>query len=432
MRRSNGSANRYNVQEVLGKIGFSASEGMLGIAFSGAEMATIDDIYDGVSRLRDRVGGLPPGGYKVDALRRCGIDVPVPLNGGSAMVDKADLHDYLDAAVRYLDATRRNCGNVGNGHLPDFQEFLGSQWEAESPHDDGFLLPGLTGREAEQPWKTMRLSDEQLEAAWKNYRSTRSDDYRNRLMEHYLRIVKENAERMKLKLPEEVERDDLISAGFDGLRDAIETFDPGRNVKFETYAGKRIRGAMLDALRQKDWVPRLVRAKASQCRHAQQRLQQFLGREPGDAEMAEYMGLSAAEYGKLSRDAHAVGVISLNRNFQDTDSIHEVRETDIVADRKAPNPWHSQHGKDLKRLITKALSKNERHLLILYYYEELTMKEIGAVLDLSESRVSQMHTAVMERLRHALADREDEFTLQPDHTQPDHDIRPGRWRYRTG
>ncbi len=257
--------------------------------------------------------------------------------------------------------------------------------------------------------RTIELSGEQLAETWDEYRRTQSDDIRNVLMEHYLPIVKINSERLSNKLPDEVEIDDLISAGIDGLRDAIQMFDQDRGVKFETYCATRIRGAILDALRNKDWVPRLVRARANQLGQSRRRLEAQLGRIPADHELAAFMGLSEAEYEKLIRDAHAVGVISLNRNFQDGESSREVRETDLVADRRAPSPMGAVHQDDLRGLVTKGLSKNERLILILYYYEEMTMKEIGATLDLSESRVSQMHSAILERLRATLNGRCDDF-----------------------
>lgn len=257
--------------------------------------------------------------------------------------------------------------------------------------------------------RTIELPDEQLAEMWQEYRRTQSEDIRNTLMEHYLPIVKINSERLSAKLPDEVELDDLISAGIDGLRDAIQMFDLDRGVKFETYCATRIRGAILDALRNKDWVPRLVRARANQLAQGRRKLEAHLGRIPADHELAAFMGLSETEYEKLIRDAHAVGIISLNRNFQDGESSREVRETDLVADRRAPSPTHAVQHEDLKYLVTKGLSKNERLILILYYYEEMTMKEIGATLDLSESRVSQMHSAILERLRTTLTGRSDDF-----------------------
>ena len=257
--------------------------------------------------------------------------------------------------------------------------------------------------------RSVQLSDDELDETWHEYWRTESDEVRNVLIEHYLPIVKINSERLAAKLPDEVELDDLISAGIDGLRDAIGMFDVERGVKFETYCATRIRGAILDALRNKDWVPRLVRARANQLGQKRRQLEARLGRKPADHELARFMGLSETEYEKLLRDAHAVGVISLNRNFTDGDSSREVRETDIVADPRAQNPLGPVHHQDVKSLVTRGLSKNERLILILYYWEEMTMKEIGATLDLSESRVSQMHSAILGRLRGMLEGRQPEF-----------------------
>jgi len=257
--------------------------------------------------------------------------------------------------------------------------------------------------------RTVELSDKQLASIWREYRRTHNEAARNVLLEHYLPLVKSNSERLAQRLPNEVEVDDLISAGIDGLRDALEMFDHGRGVKFETYCATRIRGAILDALRNRDWVPRLVRARANQLAESRRQLEAKLGRAPNAEEMADHMGLSEVEYDRLMREAHAVAVTSLNRHFSDGDSAREVREIDIVADQRAENPLSHIHQEDLRRIVTKGLSKNERLILILYYYEEMTMKEIGATLDLSESRVSQMHSAILDRLKQNLNERKDDF-----------------------
>ncbi len=253
------------------------------------------------------------------------------------------------------------------------------------------------------------FAPDDVAALWERYRDTRSEAARNSLTEHYLPLVKYNSDRLYAKLPDEVELDDLISAGCDGLRDAISNFDLERGVKFETYCAARIRGAILDSLRNTDWVPRLVRARANQLNEARYRLEAQLGRHPSEHELARFMGLSEAEFEKLIRDAHAVGMVSLNRTHQDNESSRDIREGDLVADPRACSPETALHTDDIQGLITKGMSKNERLILLLYYYENMTMKEIGATLDLSESRVSQMHTAIIERLRQQLAGRERDF-----------------------
>ena len=255
------------------------------------------------------------------------------------------------------------------------------------------------------------LAPEDVEQLWHEYkRDSDNQDLRNRLVETYLPLVKYNGERIWARLPEGVELDDLISAGVFGLMDAIDAFDLSRGVKFETYCVPRIRGAMLDELRTMDWVPRLVRSKASKLNEGLKTLEGRLGRQPSEHELAEYMCLSVSELEKMILDANAVNLISLNKKWYETDSYKDVREIDILEDKKGEDPTRRIQKNDLMRLVTKGLNRNERLIIILYYYEELTMKEIGATLDLSESRVSQMHSSIVQRLQGQLTRRRPEFS----------------------
>jgi len=229
------------------------------------------------------------------------------------------------------------------------------------------------------------------------------------LVERYLPLVKFNGERIWSRLPDGVELDDLISAGVFGLMDAIKAFDMSRGVKFETYCVPRIRGAMLDELRSMDWVPRLVRSKASKLNEGIKKLEALHGRAPTEIELATHMELTVAELEKMIRDANAVGLTSLNKKWYETDSYKDVREIDILEDKKGEDPTKRIQKSDLMRLVTKGLNRNERLIIILYYYEEMTMKEIGSTLDLSESRVSQMHSAIVSRLQGQLGRRRPEF-----------------------
>ena len=254
------------------------------------------------------------------------------------------------------------------------------------------------------------MAPEDVAQIWQQFKlDMNNQELRNRLVEIYLPLVKYNGERIWSRLPEGVELDDLVSAGVFGLMDAIDAFDLSRGVKFETYCVPRIRGAMLDELRTMDWVPRLVRSKASKLNEGLKTLEARFGRAPTEIELSEHMGISVPELEKMVMEANAVNLISLNKKWYETDSYKDVREIDILEDKKGEDPTRRIQKNDLMRLVTKGLNRNERLIIILYYYEELTMKEIGATLDLSESRVSQMHSSIVQRLQSQLRRRRPEF-----------------------
>jgi RNA polymerase sigma factor for flagellar operon FliA len=214
---------------------------------------------------------------------------------------------------------------------------------------------------------------------------------------------------MHTRLPNEVDVNDLMSAGLFGLMDAIDAFDPLRGVKFETYCAPRIRGAIFDELRAMDWVPRLVRSRTSKVEKVRKEFELSNGRKPTDDEVASLMNVSSAEYDKLQKDSRPVGVVSLDRKAFESDSSRDVREVDVIEDGRQLNPAELVQRGDLQGLITKGLSRAERLIVILYYYEEMTMKEIGLTLDLSESRVSQMHSSILARLKAQMQHRMKEF-----------------------
>jgi RNA polymerase sigma factor for flagellar operon FliA len=256
-----------------------------------------------------------------------------------------------------------------------------------------------------------KAKPEELKIWWKEFKKDGSDFYRNQLLENYLPIVKYSAERLHAKLPDEVDVDDLISAGIFGLMDAVKAFDPARGVKFETYCAPRIRGAILDELRSMDWVPRLVRSRAHKLNEATRALEAQLGRKPNEKELAKRMRLTMKDFRKLQRDAQAVGLVSLSRKWFETDSHKDVREIDVLEDKRSDDPFRTAQRRDIKDLVTRGLSRAERLIIILYYFEEMTMKEIGETLDLSESRVSQMHSAILARLRNQLERRQKELQV---------------------
>jgi len=250
-----------------------------------------------------------------------------------------------------------------------------------------------------------------IDQIWGQFHKTRDDSFRNLLMEHYRNLVRYSAERLHSKLPDKVELDDLVSAGIFGLIDAIDAFDPDRGVKFETYCSPRIRGSILDELRSMDWVPRLVRARAHQLAKATHSLEIHLGRKPTEKEIAKELDMDTEEFNRLQRDANAVSLVSLDTKYGDGEGEKDIREIDIIKDQRSKNPVIEAQKRDLKSLLTKGLTRAERLIIVLYYYEEMTMKEIGATLDLSESRVSQMHSSIIDRLKAQMFSRKKEFAV---------------------
>lgn len=248
-----------------------------------------------------------------------------------------------------------------------------------------------------------------LKQTWLRFKENRDLSLRNQLVQAYLPLVHHTAERLHARLPREVEFDDLFSAGVFGLLEAIEAYDLDRQVKFETYCLPRIRGAILDELRSWDWVPRLVRTYYNRMRDRREGLMSKLGRTPTDEEMAQAMKLPVEKYRELARSTPAFSTISLSRTWQSADSNSTVTEVDLIEDRRATAPEERLGREDLRILVSKGLSQRERLVVILYYYEEMTMKEIGRMLGLSESRISQMHAGVLARLRKLLAERRAEF-----------------------
>ena len=242
---------------------------------------------------------------------------------------------------------------------------------------------------------------------WASYKRDGDDAVRNKLWEHYLPLVKHQAQRLAAKLPSIVELDDLVAAGCFGLMEALAGFDPARGIKFETYSPRRIRGAILDHLRSIDWAPRLVRSRAKEVGQIRDALMKRFGREPTDAEIAGEMGLSEREYQRLHKDSNPAHLVSLSSVRYTTDSDRELREADLIRDDNQPSPLSVAERQDLRAFITRTLTRAERLIVLLYYCEDMTMREIGEALDLSESRVSQMHSSIMARLRARLSQHPD-------------------------
>jgi RNA polymerase sigma factor FliA len=248
-----------------------------------------------------------------------------------------------------------------------------------------------------------RIDDPDLEAVWLEYKEVGGQDLRNRLVEQYLALVRYIAERILVKLPQNVEVEDLYSAGIFGLMDAIDGYDLERGVKFETYCTTRIRGAILDSLRALDWVPRIVRNKAHRIDATWRELEVEFGRTPTDLEMAEKLELSLDQYEEMLREASAVTMVSLTEQSSDDGDSKSLRKIDILEDKRGVLPEDEVLKKEITEFITKYLSRKERLIVVLYYFEDMTMREIGASLDLSESRVCQLHSRIVARLRNQLS-----------------------------
>ncbi|MDP1662221.1 MAG: FliA/WhiG family RNA polymerase sigma factor [Phycisphaerales bacterium] len=247
---------------------------------------------------------------------------------------------------------------------------------------------------------------------WTEYAKAPRQEIRNYFWEKYLPLVRYISERTYTRLPDEVDINDLISAGQFGLMDAIDAFDLAKGVKFETYSAQRIKGAILDELRAMDWVPRLVRSRTSKVSIIKDQFEMRNGRAPTESEVSQALGASGEELEKIIKDSGAVATVSLNRTRFSSDGAKDVTEIDILKDTSQKNPLQETQRRDIKDMMTKGLSRAERLIVVLYYYEEMTMKEIGQTLDLSESRVSQMHSSILQRLKAQMQHRPED--LEPE------------------
>lgn len=247
----------------------------------------------------------------------------------------------------------------------------------------------------------------ELQDLWRRYKASADERARERLVVAYSPLVKYVAGRMGSGLPAHVEEADLISYGMGGLISAIERFDPGRDIKFETYAMARIRGAIIDELRTLDWVPRSVRARAREFERVNMKLEARLRRAPTDEEMAAELGLTVDELHDALLEISNSTMVALDELWTVADSSgDQISLLDTLADRGADDPQALIDQSELRDRVAEAigaLPDREKLVVALYYYENLTLREIGEVLGVTESRVSQLHTKAMLRLRSKLA-----------------------------
>jgi RNA polymerase sigma factor for flagellar operon FliA len=254
-----------------------------------------------------------------------------------------------------------------------------------------------------------QLPTEDIWGLYREARKTRNEleleRLRNVLMERHYPLVRYIAERLLQTLPKSIELDDLVSAGLFGLMDAIRGFDPERNIKFKTYCTTRIRGSILDQLRSQDWVPRLVRLKASRIDKALQRLTGEYGREPTHAELAAALSMEHGELTEEMLGAHAKAMFSLSEKWEDRDDDSSIEKVDVLEDKKATDPIGELHRRDMLLFLTRSLTHKERFIIEQYYQVGHTMREIGEMLGLTESRVCQIHSNVMSRLKGLLGQK---------------------------
>lgn len=243
------------------------------------------------------------------------------------------------------------------------------------------------------------MTEEEL---WQEYKANKKFEIRERLIIKYAPLVKYIAGRIAINTPPQVEFDDLVSFGILGLIDAIEKYDPKTGANFKTYATVRIKGAIIDEIRLLDWIPRSLRHKAKQLEEAYATLENKYNRPATDEEIAEYLKLNQEELSKLISDVSGLSLVSLDDIWCTNGEKEEVTIGDRLVNPSNQEPDVLLEMSEAKRLLMEAIDRlpqREKEIVVLYYYEELTLKEIGKVLNVTESRVSQLHTKTLIRLR---------------------------------
>ena len=246
------------------------------------------------------------------------------------------------------------------------------------------------------------LEEKTEDELWKEYQKEKEPQIRDFFIKKYAPLVKYVAGKVAIGMPHNVEFDDLVGFGVFGLFDAIEKFDPDKHVKFKTYAVTRIRGAIFDELRAIDWVPRSVRQKSREVEETVRLLESQLGRVATDEEIAKAMHMSMEDFQQLILKISGTSILSLNDVWHTGDDNDKISIVDSIESPSSLNPDTIMEKEEIKRVIVEAiheLPEKEKKVLVLYYYEDLTLKEIGEVLGVTESRISQLHTKAIMRLR---------------------------------
>ncbi len=250
---------------------------------------------------------------------------------------------------------------------------------------------------------------------WKKYKRTKSLALREEIIKKYLYLVKYVAGRVAIGLPPNVEFNDLVSYGILGLFDAIKKYDVSQGNKFETYAVSRVRGSIMDELRKLDWAPRLLRKRAREIDRKCKELEEKHGRSATDTELAKALKISGGELNSIYSDLSSTTFLSLDEVWQNDDGNKPISRLQTIEDSLITNQYKYVHQGEVKEILADAINQlpeKEKLVIALYYYENLTLKEIGEILDVSESRVCQIHTKVVTRLKGHLMKRTGEITLE--------------------
>lgn len=246
----------------------------------------------------------------------------------------------------------------------------------------------------------MEVYDNEDSVLWEKYKQSRDTEIRNELVTYYKPLVKIEVGKLISQYSKYIDYDDLMSCGYLGLIDAVEKFDCSKGVKFRTYAVIRIRGFIIDQLRKQDWLPARLRQKIKKINNAYDELETRIGKAPTDKEVAEYLDIEIEDYRDLVGVAHTANVVAFDDLMAGSAGINEPIDT-------KESPESSLENKMIRETLIKAvnsLNEKEKIVVSLYYYEELTLKEIGKVIDVSESRVSQIHSRILSKLRKCLGD----------------------------
>ena len=299
-------------------------------------------------------------------------------------------------------------GAVANSAATGFAQRGSQENGAEKRSTDGQDATDSKDAKDKDAKEAKAARDVQVNELWSEFKAGGDLQVRERLILHYAPLVKYVAGRVGVGLPQNIEQADLVSYGIFGLIDAIEKFDPGRAIKFETYAISRIKGAIIDELRSIDWIPRSIRSKAREVERAYASLEAKLHRTPTEPEVAAELGIGLEDLHAIFGQVSFVNVVALDEllsvNGEKGDKVSLV---DTLEDTRVEDPVRAFESQETKHLLARAINllpEREKIVVTLYYYEGLTLAEIGQVLGVTESRICQMHTKAVLQLRGKLAD----------------------------